>query len=968
MATPQKTPPPLERHLDQLASEIARSCPDLRDRVRQLAIAFLTHHGLGKLEPEQVYWHRFTDAVSSHTAFSGWAHYQRPVESLTLVQLVMQRFSTNDQDAPDQLDMMTGFYHVNADGPRFDESTEVRLLPSELMHWLWATDLKTTLLADIEAFWQHHETDFRLLGKAHFMSLVLEERQAGTLTDQDLRFLFNAVAGGVTAPLTLDALAKNCAPPPDARVYVLQIGDYQATDILCVESPSGEHFMWVPGQTQGLHKFDSLKAMHLWLLMENNDAHGLSRFLLHFPLQASQGEPAKGGITHAIDLLYFTWGQKEGSRLLYQPEQRLGEDAFGYLTRKAHARMVADAKLALQSNAQERKKLWLGYLGAFNQAFGPMAALDWPVALAMVGAGLADLGLNVDQAVNAPTSTERQAGVQGAIVASVNLLFNSLYLWGAWAGEPAGGTVESPVQAPRPAPEPIALPTLEQVQREVPEAVEVHDLDNLEANVLLERYSPGAEGISKGVYTLPNGEHYVSISGLPYRVRYASDLGTWVVVDPDNPFAFTPRVPLRPTADGGWAVLPRIGLSGGGKLDDFLGWIGRPRVQVSPVAPTAYDLPPRFGDELRKIMLDPNDRTLQGYVDLSQGSSGIQPAFSEARERLITDATAFFRHPALQAHPTIPAQSLSTVPKQVIRALFESSDGLVVGEAHSQIAGKQLLIEHMPRFAKAGVDTLYMEHLLTDAHQLDLDTFLTTGKMPPSLKSYLQSLDAGHMTDPSGRYTFLEVVKAAAKSRIRIRALDCAVSYRDVPRLDMADTGRQQFLSYYGHQIIGAPPQASKWIAFVGNSHTDNYLGVPGLADLEGAVSLRVEDVPMSETGGFSADPGIVISRGSRPGVLIKSDLRLRVPVADGRVSANIRTPEALLKRPGNYVVVYSRERLEIIHRSRTGELALTPIIKEGATYRVERPKWRHISGIRFSSLDLLLSGLDHGLGLRRVT
>jgi hypothetical protein len=58
------------------------------------------------------------------------------------------------------------------------------------------------------------------------------------------------------------------------------------------------------------------------------------------------------------------------------------EDAFDWLRNKARKRMIDDAHFSLRSNADLRRQLWIGYLKAGLQVFGPMAAVSWPVALA----------------------------------------------------------------------------------------------------------------------------------------------------------------------------------------------------------------------------------------------------------------------------------------------------------------------------------------------------------------------------------------------------------------------------------------------------------------------------------------------------------------------------------------------------------------------------------------------------------
>ncbi|WP_263260676.1 membrane-targeted effector domain-containing toxin [Pseudomonas sp. RIT-PI-S] len=968
--------PDVQAHLRNLAGVIARACPDLRDQVRRMALLFLQENGITHLDPERVHWHRFAEATSSPRAFSGWAHYQAPVESMTLVQLVMHRFNVNDQDAADELDIMSGFYTASREAGHFDESNEVRLLPRQLLAWLWKIDFKPGFLRQVDRFWQQHQQDFRLLAKAHFMAQVLEERQAKALNNDDVAFLFKALIGGATAPLTLSTLAQQCTAPPEARVYLLQLGSYRSTDILCVEDSAGQHFVWMPGEALSVQKFSSIQALHWWLLAQNNDAEPRARFMLHFALDTYTAIGRPSGLNHTIDLLYSSWGSENGAALFHHPEQRLATDAFTHLAQRARERMPADARLVLHSNHEQRENIWLGYLGAFSRVFGPMAAIDWPVALAVVGAGLAETGLNIDQAVNGPTSAERKAGVVGAIAASVDTLFNSLYLWGAWASSaaaeaaievetlpsenvaPAGG-------GPTAAVDPAALPGVEELPVGPVYVAANNELAPFESNTLLDAFTPGPGGI----YTLPDGQTYVSIDGAAYVVRYAQELRTWVIVDPQNPFSFYRTVPLRRTEVGQWEVLPRPGLKGGGKLDWLLPWARRPRLaDVAPHVPTAYDLPSQFHEELAGIMLNPSSRVLEGYVDLSKPSSGIASAFREAQTKLIADAQTFFAQEHALARPPVPVPAANAPVKQTLRTILAQGKGLVIGEAHYQIGAKQLLIEQMPRLAKEGVDTLYMEHLLTDAHQADLDTLATSGKWPDRLRRYLKVLDSGHETDPTGRYTFTNVVKAAADNRIRVKALDCAASYKGrTHSLNPSDTTRQQLMNYYAHQVINADPPKGKWVALMGNSHTDNYLGVSGMADLEAVASLRVEDVPPGVPAGIGEDPGLIIAKPEGPPLLIKSDLRLRATVADSSASrTSTLSPAHKVAQPGQYLIARQGSHLEIIHRSRTGELVYTPIFEEAGRYFINRAQWPQISGRRYAGLDELLTAL-HMMGLVAV-
>lgn len=968
-----------QKTLQGLATMIATACPDLREQVRSLACQFLAQHNLAGYEPEQVYWHRFHDQVSDAKAFSGWAHYQPPAESLTLVQLIMHRFNSNDQDAADELDVSSGFYRAGPDAQRYDSSNDVPLLPSTLLAWLWKIDFKADFLRQVTVFWEDRRNDYRLLAKAHFLGQVLEERQAGALSDDDARWLFDTLTGDTSAPLTLPVLERPHTAPADARVYLLRIGDYSSTDILCAETPTGEHFLWIPGESNPIQKFGSLQALHWWLLMENKDPEPRARFMLHFALDTHL-EDKGSGLNAVIDLLYSTWGREDDS-MIHHPEHRVQGDAFTELATRAHLRMVADANVLLHSNAEQREKVWIGYLGAFSQVFGPMAAVDWPVSLAVVGAGLASMGLNIDQAVHAPTHGERRAAVIGAIMASIDVLFNGLYVWGAWAGaiaeseaaerELAGAAPNEAALGPAEVEnQPVAplVPVPEPIPVQATELVSNADLPPLQANVILGAYTPMAEGIGEGVYALPDGHTYVSIDDAAYAVRYAAELKAWVVVDPDNPFSFHRSAPLRRLANGEWEVVPRPGLAGGGKFDRLLAWARR-RKPVTVVARVTlpYELPASYEEEMAEIMNHPGDRRLKGYM-YNEHDSGIATVHRDAQARLTQEAGAFLQDARLPVRPQVPDLAVQASPKQVIRDALAHSKGLVIGEAHWARAAKQLLIERMEQFAREGVDTLYMEHLLTDAHQAELDLFSRSGRMPENLRRYLQILDEGHQTDPEGRYSFAAVVKAAQRNGIRVRALDCAASYKlDTDPFDDAQTVRQQAMNYYAHKVIESEAVPGKWIVLAGNSHSDTYLGVPGLADLEGVTSIRAEDVPAGTPGGFSNDPGIAVARGNGPAVLIKSDLRFRVPVpGELNVLQQGMPPEQKLTRPGQFMIVEEGSGLQLIHRDRNGTLVRTAIERQADRYTLQRPQWAQISGRQFQGLDALLAALRLR-GLQRV-
>jgi hypothetical protein len=214
---------------------------------------------------------------------------------------------------------------------------------------------------------------------------------------------------------------------------------------------------------------------------------------------------------------------------------------------------------------------------------------------------------------------------------------------------------------------------------------------------------------------------------------------------------------------------------------------------------------------------------------------------------------------------------------------------VVIGESHMATASKRFLIENMRGMARSGVDTLYMEHLMSDLHQVWLENIPRSGNLPTRLQDYLRALDQGHGMDIASDYTFTRLVQAARREGIEVRALDCAASYRldgmDVAFEQVGGTLRQQVFSYYATRVFNARrgvPGAGKWVALVGNTHASTYKGIPGLAQLEDVMSIRVVDAGAGQETGMTLDLGeFFMPSLGRPDGVVKADWRLAIKVRE---------------------------------------------------------------------------------------
>ena len=950
--------------LIRISDRLVNACPDMREMARSIAREILLRQTGHDTEPDTVYWHRFHTAVSSPRSFNGWQHRDAPWQSMTLPQLVMHRFNPRDQDNADTLQMLSGFYTAGADADAFDERNEIRMLPAQVMSDFWAVDFKSRYQEKLKTFWRDFADDFRTLAKANFIASAFEDHQAGWLSEEDLRSVLRVANVEPSESPSLATLQASAPASAEASVWTFDVIGYEASDILRIVTAGGRQILYTPGEVQAFHAFATSEDLHGWLLSQNNRPERRARFMGHFPLSAHGEADSNIGLFHGLDVLYTTWGAAHPG-VINQHSQPVSGDPFAHLRDAIRARMFADADLALHSNGDLRKQMWIGYLRSFSQLSGALAAIDWPIALAAVGAGIADMGLNIDQAVNGASTAERKAGVIGAVTASIDVLFNSTFLVGGEAI--SEGELLQPEPEGQPVPE-IDGPTDGFVETPGLEPESVYPfkrndgLNSFETNMLLDAFEPiREEGRMNGIYLTDQGETFIEIDGFAYAVRYINELKSWAIIDPTNPYSFYRNVPVRLTSAGAWEPVTSLNLSGGGKV---LGKMGPGRgVGVYPqttTLPSPYEVP-------AALRTDVMDGAQYGgrFVDDRYHSADFDKPdpyddFKRIRRNLRDDANAFFNTLELPRRPAMPELPANAPLKSVLKTIFKRSLGLIIGESHAGIGSKQFLIEQMPLLTKLKVKTLYMEHLLTDFHQADLDAFSKSGELSPTLEAYVESLDKGHRTDPTGKHTFMAVLKAARENRVRVRAIDCMASYR-IGRIEGADpTLRQKMMNYYAKGVIDADQSAQiggNWVALVGNSHANTYQGVPGLAELEGAVGLRIEDVRVAESAGITPDPGVETTDtvGRRAG-RVQSDLRLQVLVAAPRIEISL---ENKLPRAGMFTLDESDGQLSIVHRSNEGIAVRTEIKREGKRVYIDRPKWQRVSGRRFETLADLTTALE---------
>lgn len=482
-----------------------------------------------------------------------------------------------------------------------------------------------------------------------------------------------------------------------------------------------------------------------------------------------------------------------------------------------------------------------------------------------------------------------------------------------------------------------------------------------------------------GVYTV-NSRHYIQQSGHVFEVRYGW-LGRHLYLQlPGSSSGSQNTYKVRRNAElGDWHVKHQQ--SDNTKLWEPLALNPSHQTSIPSDLPTPpfsqYDADPQYVSELRWMTLN-KETDFQHYIyTRNTPQEAARSHINNIQTKMLVDAQAFFKTSPSRPHTNLPAIPAQASQEDIFKQLYEQYSGIVIGEAHSHTSSKKIIFDNMAFLAKNDVKVLYMEHLQTDLHQPYLDAFFKTGQMHPDLAEFLRLQDLGHQVSTSSRYTFTYLVQEGQRHGIHIKALDCVATY-NIKGLWNSESKsvRHEMMNYAAAQIIRQhTPQTSnqKWIALTGNSHANTFKGVAGLAELEGAVGLRVQDVAPGTGQGIRPDAGYIDTKAFPAYVdsVLKNDLVLDIEIPGRVTSAHSLTHTQLaekLPKSGMYTFDNSPQSGPLlVHRSHSEELIKTPFFFDAdGRFYIDRPNWPHLHLKRYENLHHLLDDLKK-MGLKNA-
>lgn len=551
------------RPLVQLVDEILTAYPDPYVLARQHARRIL-HQRTGKaIDPRFVWWHQFEEGIGSGLSFTGWSHSGVPKKSMPITELIVQRFDAHFQQATDELDLYGGFYRQGPHAGTFDERNEVPLLGSAVQQDLWALDFAVLFRAEVERFWTVHGAHFRVLAKVSLLGHAQLAKRAGRITEQDLTRLRKMVNNQLL-PTHLPTVALLLHDHTDGPLTIFRyaFGEVDRGCFYSLVAEDGRVVLYRPWAEQALQGFESQVAMAGWLREQLQDAATLDAYARAAHLDVH--DPERASVVRAqLKSIGDSSDDQAAAVVLGYLQRVVTKNLFVHLSDQGAAEMRHNAESIL-TNADLRRVIWTGYLAAFLKVFGGFAPMGWPMTLTLLGASIAKVALDVDTAANATSDGERKAALREAVIDTLFAALNMVDL--GFASSFASLSYEVPASERG-----ISLANWQ------PHSPAPFELQERSANQVLDGELETA-GRMRGVSIDSQGACWILLEGVSYRVRYSHELAAWLIVSPDEPFAFGPLHPVQLDDEGLWHLLTPPGLLGGSP----------PAIETMPSVTSAY--------------------------------------------------------------------------------------------------------------------------------------------------------------------------------------------------------------------------------------------------------------------------------------------------------------------------------------------------------------------------------------------
>ncbi|MCK3861882.1 membrane-targeted effector domain-containing toxin [Pseudomonas sp. B329] len=912
----------------------------------------------------------------NNTGFSTIAPYFNIVDELPrlmdnrIPQMFNEEFITSGWIPPRRYEAL----YRQSEPQAYDPTTQLEIAPAVLRKVIDSSNFEQTYDKAITQFWGEHRDNYTTLMRIAFAKAYLNQYEEFTLTEAERQLAARAAGIGVdrdASNLTLEDFQAPYSPDKNLSVRVLRIHQFDATDILTItDTQSQITLLYVPGNSSPIHGFNSPTDMRNALVKVAKDPTQRKALTNHFEPDSIDSGLIYCGVEEALIgmAMYPESSSPAGffNSLLrngyWDPEQyinnpmypALRSNPFAFIARQIRSRI---AKLAAKTVVSPLDTFKADTLDALDKA----CLLAIPVALTMgtallaefcfITSGLTGMAIGADDVLK-----DKPHAVERMVFGALNAL--PVVIHGISKGA-------SSLEALRPVLGPATRAEEGQINVKV-----------------ITQASAQTETRPLVAATSPSGLQTVKIQGETFLTyKSPNDWGSFEL------FVNNPEAPEKTQATGLYAIQSsdlqwrRAGLTGGGAFRNAWQRVYKLFDSTQQLSFfSAYQMPAPVRETVVQMLTDTSSfsEDFEPFGMDAQSISNARRLFFEKRSQLNQDSAIFFHHlPYSPLQPVLPRLSLNESQQSIIEKLLRASDGLVIGESHSAESSKAFLIDNMQILASQGVKRIYFEHLLTDVHIPMLKAFYRS-KNAPMAEALTNFLNGIYPLPRNHYYSFTNVVTKAREAGIKIQPIDCTVSYILRDMRDSAGTLRQRMMNYYATEVIQwiqtSKRQPGKWVALVGDTHTNTFKDIPGLAELTGSIGLRIEDRMGTHPLGIEVDPGRTASLGLNKGEgTVKANLVLRVDPAALQHSMEsqpvpshsrvVKSAQALLTRPGQFMLT---EATHIDYRSRRGDLRSFRINSQEGRNSINVVGWP-IDEKPFDSIEALVSELKTLPGLEQV-
>ncbi|MCK3832222.1 membrane-targeted effector domain-containing toxin [Pseudomonas fluorescens] len=912
----------------------------------------------------------------NNTGFSTIAPYFNIVDELPrlmdnrIPQMFNEEFITSGWIPPRRYEAL----YRQSEPQVYDPTTQLEIAPAVLRKVIDSSNFEQTYDKAITQFWGEHRDNYTTLMRIAFAKAYLNQYEEFTLTEAERQLAARAAGIGVdrdASNLTLEDFQAPYSPDKNLSVRVLRIHQFDATDILTItDTQSQITLLYVPGNSSPIHGFNSPTDMRNALVKVAKDPTQRKALTNHFEPDSIDSGLIYCGVEEALIgmAMYPKSSSPAGffNSLLrngyWDPEQyinnpmypALRSNPFAFIARQIRSRI---AKLAAKTVVSPLDTFKADTLDALDKA----CLLAIPVALTMgtallaefcfITSGLTGMAIGADDVLK-----DKPHAVERMVFGALNAL--PVVIHGISKGA-------SSLEALRPVLGPATRAEEGQINVKV-----------------ITQASAQTETRPLVAATSPSGLQTVKIQGETFLTyKSPNDWGSFEL------FVNNPEAPEKIQATGLYAIQSsdlqwrRAGLTGGGAFRNAWQRVYKLFDSTQQLSFfSAYQMPAPVRETVVQMLTDTSSfsEDFEPFGMDAQSISNARRLFFEKRSQLNQDSAIFFHHlPYSPLQPVLPRLSLNESQQSIIEKLLRASDGLVIGESHSAESSKAFLIDNMQILASQGVKRIYFEHLLTDVHIPMLKAFYRS-KNAPMAEALTNFLNGIYPLPRNHYYSFTNVVTKAREAGIKIQPIDCTVSYILRDMRDSAGTLRQRMMNYYATEVIQwiqtSKRQPGKWVALVGDTHTNTFKDIPGLAELTGSIGLRIEDRMGTHPLGIEVDPGRTASLGLNKGEgTVKANLVLRVDPAALQHSMEsqpgpshsrvVKSAQALLTRPGQFMLT---EATHIDYRSRRGDLRSFRINSQEGRNSINVVGWP-IDEKPFDSIEALVSELKTLPGLEQV-